>query len=122
VNFWLSWTPVPARQLAEYDRGHRPSDGRRITALGENIFVSATANPRTGVMNIYTRFQTFNLIPVLTAFENVELSFPADQAFGTTTAGSRHDGFEPGDKNGSTICRSNSQADRNNASPSPARS
>ena len=75
VNF-CSDGPVGLGQnnLAEHDCRHRPSYGGRTAGLGENIFrFSDSQSAHWRNVHIGYVFQTFNLIPVLTAFENVEL-------------------------------------------------
>ena len=59
---------------AEYDRCDRPADSGELLVQGEDIFsFNDTKIARWRNEHIGYVFQTFNLIPVLTAFENVEL-------------------------------------------------
>ena len=64
-------------------------------------------------------FQTFNLIPVLTAFENVELPLLLTKLQCPAAARPRYDRAEAGraGRSGSTISPSSSRADRNSAWP-----
>ena len=58
---------------AEYDCRHRPAYRRRIAGARRKHLPLAVSNPPWRNEHIGYVFQTFNLIPVLTAFENVEL-------------------------------------------------
>ncbi len=58
----------------------RPTSGE-LLVQGENVFrFSDSQSAHWRNTHIGYIFQTFNLIPVLTAFENVELPLLADQA------------------------------------------
>ncbi len=74
----------------------RPTGGE-LLVLGENIFRFSDAqsahwrNEHIGYV-----FQTFNLIPVLTAFENVELPLLLTKLSSAAASRSRDDGFKTG--------------------------
>ncbi len=74
----------------------RPTSGE-LLVMGENIFrFNDSQSARWRNEHVGYVFQTFNLIPVLTAFENVELPLLLTKLNSRTAARSRDDRIEAG--------------------------
>ena len=99
----------------------RPTSGE-LLVMGDNIFrFNDAQSARWRNEHVGYVFQTFNLIPVLSAFENVEMPLLLTKL---SPSQRRDHVIRPsnwwGWKIACTICRSSSQVDRSSVSPSRA--